>query len=570
MATVTPLSPAQVLVLIFKACLIVVVLLLGRGLYWLLHLVVLAPPFDPLRHLPGPEGKAFQNHFREVMDPNKSVNSHEQWTKSFGKTFRFHGFGKHDYRLMSLDARALSHILNSPIYEKPWQTRRFLGRLLGRGIFAMEGDEHRSLRKFIAPAFSTRSIRGLTPIFLQKAEELRDRWDLLLPVVSPSRPLSPYEPKDVHDGQSAVIDVLNWLSRATFDIIGIAGFDYQFNSLEDETEEVYLAYRKMFDAADRAPGFKGLAQIFFPIIEKIFPDETSRITTASLKTVTAAGKTLIENKKALILAEKASGQAPKEKSIISLLINANVSEDPSQRLSDEHLLDQLSTFLFAGSDSTAVGMAWCIHHLSLNPDVQSRLRKEILRLHEISSEAVSEDRHDFADSVDALPYLDAVVREALRLSPPAHGAIRVATQNDVIPLSEPIVMKDGSVATEVNIRKGSFVHIPIEGVNLSSSIWGEDSLKFNPDRWIEGQTPTHPGLANLMTFSFGPHSCPGWKFAIFETKLILAVLLPHFVFSPAEEIKKYNAILTRPYVYNKYELGPQLPVRVGRYQAESK
>jgi cytochrome P450 len=75
----------------------------------------------------------------------------------------------------------------------------------------------------------------------------------------------------------------------------------------------------------------------------------------------------------------------------------------------------------------------------------------------------------------------------------------------------------------------------------------------------------HPGLANLMTFSFGPHSCPGWKFTILEMKIFLATILPLFTFSPAEDIRKYNSILTRPYVYEQWEQGPRLPIRVGRF-----
>lgn len=68
-----------------------------------------------------------------------------------------------------------------------------------------------------------------------------------------------------------------------------------------------------------------------------------------------------------------------------------------------------------------------------------------------------------------------------------------------------------------------------------------------------------------MTFSLGPHSCPGWKFSLLEIKMFLAVLLPHFVFAPAEEIAQANAILVRPYVYDKFENGYQLPMQVSQY-----
>lgn len=94
---------------------------------------------------------------------------------------------------------------------------------------------------------------------------------------------------------------------------------------------------------------------------------------------------------------------------------------------------------------------------------------------------------------------------------------------------------------------------------------------ISPDRWTslpsDARSPAHPGLGNMMTFGFGPHSCLGYKFTIAEMKAFLAVMLSQFVFTPKEdiEISKFNAILTRPYVVDKWELGTQLPVVVRRY-----
>jgi hypothetical protein len=57
----------------------------------------------------------------------------------------------------------------------------------------------------------------------------------------------------------------------------------------------------------------------------------------------------------------------------------------------------------------------------------------------------------------------------------------MATANDQIPISHPIVLQDGTVVEKdgyINIRKGSYIHIPIEGLNLSEEIWGSDSREF--------------------------------------------------------------------------------------------
>ena len=149
-------------------------------------------------------------------------------------------------------------------------------------------------------------------------------------------------------------------------------------------------------------------------------------------------------------------------------VKSNTSEDPARRMSDGELIDQISTLLFAGSDTTSLAIAWCLHHLSLNPRIQGRLREELRSLHSAEDMGL----------VDKLPFLDAVVRETLRLCPPAHSTIRVATEDDVIPLSHPVKLRDGTVTQEVHICKGSYVHIPIEGLNMSKDIWGEDALIF--------------------------------------------------------------------------------------------
>ncbi|KAG0709098.1 cytochrome P450 [Suillus ampliporus] len=574
----TPVASTLAFTLL-KACSVVLLILVARGLVWLINMMIVAPMFDPLKNMQGPDGSPLQNHFREVMDPSVSPDTHENWIKSFGKTFRFHGFGRHDFRLLSVDFCVMSHVLNSPIYEKPWQTRTLLSNLFGHGIFTMEGAEHKTLRRLIAPAFSTQSIKAMTPIFFQKAEELRDKWESLASYLTlvddakfPPLPAPPYSPSP--SSAEAVIDVAHWFSRATFDVMGLTGFDYHFHALQCESEEVYLAYRNMFRLADKGPGFRGLVQLYFPVIEKIFPNEATRITDESRRIINEAGQQLIQSKKSVILAEKASVSEIKEKDILSLLIKSNLSADVSGRLSDADLLAQLSTFLFAGSDSTALTMSWCIHLLSLHPDIQGRLRHELSSLSPCASNSAlmsGYSAQSHAEAIDGLPFLDAVVRETLRLCPPVHGTMRVATHDDNIPISSPIVLRNGTIiqaGETILLRKGSYVHIPIEALNFSTDIWGDDARIFSPDRWSSlphtARAPSHPGIANLMTFSFGPHACPGWKFSMLQAKIFLATLVPHFVFEPATDIQKSNAILTRPYVYDQFEFGTRLPVKIGR------
>lgn len=182
---------------------------------------------------------------------------------------------------MSFDFRVIAHVLNSSSFEKPWQTRSFLGRLIGRGIFSMEGSAHRMQRRIVAPAFTHQSIRQTSSVFFRKADELCDRWkDIIAEQAGPVQhdtskiPNVPARPVHrPHKMAHAIIDVAHWISRASFDVIGLSGFNYDFHSLKDESEEVYGAYRKMFNIADKGLGLWQILELYFPILRKIWVRE---------------------------------------------------------------------------------------------------------------------------------------------------------------------------------------------------------------------------------------------------------------------------------------------------------
>ena len=82
--------------------------------------------------------------------------------------------------------------------------------------------------------------------------------------------------------------------------------------------------------------------------------------------------------------------------------------------------------------------------------------------------------------------------------------------------------------------------------------------------YIDRLPTRHPGLAHVMSFSQGPSSCLGWRFAILEIKAFISVLARDFTFAPAEEIRRLNTVVTRPYVKGKPGDGAQLPIRISR------
>ena len=82
------------------------------------------------------------------------------------------------------------------------------------------------------------------------------------------------------------------------------------------------------------------------------------------------------------------------------------------------------------------------------------------------------------DELNALPYLDAVVRETLRHHAPVAATTRVAVQDDVIPLDTPLTDRNGRTRDHIEIKKGDLVFFPILSINRRKEIWGEDAHEF--------------------------------------------------------------------------------------------
>jgi cytochrome P450 len=93
------------------------------------------------------------------------------------------------------------------------------------------------------------------------------------------------------------------------------------------------------------------------------------------------GYSLVERKKRELQAlHNASIEKPSKaggKDLLSILVKANIAADlpPAQRLSDQELIDQVSTLLLAGSETTSTGLGWTLYNLARSPDVQERARR---------------------------------------------------------------------------------------------------------------------------------------------------------------------------------------------------
>ncbi|KAJ7226177.1 cytochrome P450 [Mycena rebaudengoi] len=507
---------------------------------------------SPIRHLPGPKSRSWiVGHFVDLADEALVTT---RWREEYGPHFQFRGlFNKRE--LYMSDTKALNHILtNTNLYGKGAVAIRFLNDLLGNGILSVEGDVHKqqaSIHMSIIyslisnPAFGTAQIRRLTDIFVERSLQLRDVW---------SREIKSAAPGDRK--YSARTDITEWVRRATLDIIGHAGFNYQFNALEPQGKpnELNQAFVDIFHSPnERIELAFRAAQARFPFLQCLPLPGQKTLKNARTTMSDIGHALLLEGKAAVMAAGGDKGFSSRD--LFSLLLKANMEEDVpgKSRLSDEEVVAQIPAFFVAGHETTSTAITWALYALSQNQSAQNKLREELM--------IVSTDNPTM-EELNALPYLENVVRETLQVHTPLVSARRMAMVDDVLPLSIPYTDPKDIVHDSLPIRKGQQIYIPLLAVNTDKALWGEDAAEFKPERWDElpEAVKAIPSVwSNLMTFFAGPHSCIGFRFSA-----LLFTLIRTFEFElaiPASEIGN-TGILQRPFVLAERSKGDQMPMIV--------
>ncbi|KIK58322.1 hypothetical protein GYMLUDRAFT_45535 [Collybiopsis luxurians FD-317 M1] len=455
----------------------------------------------------------------------------DKWRELYGNTFSVKGpFGKQG--IVTMDTKTIQHILkNDHIYVKPPSTQGILRMMLGEApsVLLSEGAQHRAQRKVMNPAFGPNHIRELTRTFFEKATELRDIWA-----------------NHVQPSGIGKVDAADWLSKATMDVIGLTGFNYSFNALNDrgQVNELNQTLGAMIRTTFKPSTVWMLVLTALPIRPLLRALSWASGTTAAMQNAAERmqriGREILAESKAYLAATGEKDGSVGARDLISLLLKSNMSTEipPEERMSDVDVIAQIPTFVIAGFETTSVSTTWALFELAQNPQIQSKLREELLSVHTSTPRM---------EQLNELPHLDAFVRETLRLHAPLTATYRAATQDDLLPLTQPIIDGEGKIHNELLIRKGQNISLSLFEVNTDKSLWGPDAYEFKPDRWlsIPDSVNTIPGVwSNLMTFLGGPRGCIGWRFALIEMKALLFTLVRSFELQldvPKEELVVVSA-----------------------------
>jgi cytochrome P450 len=381
------------------------------------------------------------------------------WAREFGDIFYYRAGWIQVYFLNHPDLieSALIGQHQSFLKDRVIQNSRWF---LGEGLLTSEGSSWMRQRRLCQPAFHRERLAAYSQIVTGCAQEMLATW-------------SHGEIRDVH--QEMMQLTLRVVARVLFSV-----------EVKRETEQVQQALNLLMKHTSGGRMILPPAFRFLPL--------------PFLIRVRRAVRQLDEVVYGIIRHRRTS--AYENGDLLSMLMAAR-DEDGSQ-MSDRQLRDEVMTFLLAGHETTALSLSWAWYLLSQHPECEHQLTLEIQR--------VLAARLPTFEDLARLRYTENVIKEAMRLYPPAWSLARTAAKN---------------------LELGGY-GIPA-GSNLVMSQWimhrdprfFPQSDRFDPERWSGTEMQKLPRFA-YFPFGGGPRFCIGASFAMTEATLLLAAIAQQF------------------------------------------
>ncbi len=386
------------------------------------------------------------------------LNAFLGWAREFGDIFYYRALWLHVYFLNDPELIETVLIRNSQNFlkDRVVQNSRWF---FGKGLLTNEGESWLRQRRLSQPAFHRDRVASYATIMTSYTEQMLATWK---------------------DGESR--DIHQDMMRLTLQIVVRCLFGV-------EAEETGTISSAMNFLMRNTTGLRML-----------MPPAARFLPTPTMIALRRAVRQLDETVFRIIATHRASRADSGD--LLAMLMNAR--DEDGSGMSDKQLRDEVLTFLLAGHETTALALSWTWHLLAQNPSAEEKLHQELDR--------VLQGRSPQLADLPALPYTERVIKESMRLYPPAWSLAR-------------------TVIADFELRGYT---IPA-GANVVMSQWimhrnpkyFSDPDQFNPDRWLD---PALQKLPRFVYFPFGggPRQCIGNTFAAMEAALLLATIAQRF------------------------------------------
>ena len=412
---------------------------------------------------PGPKGLPFLGNVKDfAKDP---LGFARQCQAEFGDFVHLNLFGVEG--ALIFDPKSIQQVMvkNNRNYSKATRGIMKLQTVFGTGLLTSEGEFWRRQRRIAQPAFKRGTIAGFVGKMTDASRNLCDHWESEMV------------------GQP-FCDVYEEMMRVTLEMVSVTllGIDVSSASssvghaLEDALSITNARLQRPIDIPTwlPTPENKRLSHAI---------DELDRVVNQII---------MSQREKEL-----------DSTNLLSLLVHAKDPET-GEGMSDQELRDEVLIMFVAGHETTANTLSWLWYNLSQSPEVEQKVYDEVARV--VSGDAIS------LDELKELTYLDAVIKETLRLYPPGWWFARRAVEDDEI--------------AGYFIPKGHHVWISAYVTHRHPDLWPEPDV-FKPERFLSDNISDKERFA-YFPFGGGPRQCIGNHFAMIEMKILVAQVIKRF------------------------------------------
>ncbi|XP_022106692.1 cytochrome P450 3A24-like [Acanthaster planci] len=424
--------------------------------------------------------------------------AHEIWSKKYGKTYGvFEGARK---AIITSDLDIIEEVLikqfNNFCDRQHFPLRP---KLLQNDLLSLHGDRWKLMRGTISPTFSRSKMQKMASLVTNRADILLRNLDR------------------VCDQGQRNVEISKILGSFVLESGALCAYATEIDS-QNLADTTFVDMACLFFQGFKEQQHAWAITLMMPWMEPVL-----RLMGFSLHPMKALK--FFQNLIMDIISERKADHNQKEYvDFLQLLMKAHnfqdedtpkeerVEVDYKRALTDDEVTAMAVVFFLGNYETTTTTLCFIAYLLATHPDVQERLIKEI-------DDVIGERTALIYQDMAALPYLDMVLHESMRIYPPAVEFDRICQEDCVI--------------KGIPIPKGVMMEIPIWVVHHDPETW-PDPYTFDPERFAPEKRSKIHNVA-WLPFGEGPRKCIGYRFAIMQTTFVLVRLLQKYRFETCEE-----------------------------------
>lgn len=405
--------------------------------------------------------------------------------RQYGPLLRFQVLGRR--QVIVVGPQYVREVLLSSAYVKGREytdRRKGIAKYSGDGLLTSNGETWKRQRKLIAPVMHGSKITGYAGTMLEAADRMIAAW----------------RPGETIEVDEAMVEItLKIVARSLFhadigeDAFRIARSMDTLQGMIEANNSLWVLLPAWFPTRQRMRerrAVRALDEIVYPLIRGRRPFEEAEVLDTG--------------------------------DLASILLQ--VRDEAGKRMSDRQVRDEVVTVFLAGHETTASTLQWIFALLAQHPDVRARVEEEVVQ--------VLQGEVPTAENVRGLTYLEAVIKEVMRLYPPIFMFSRVVAQDTRL--------------GEYELKAGTDVILTPYATHHDPTLF-PDPERFDPERFL-GEAGRQIDKFAWYPFGGGPRICVGNAFAMMEMLIIVSRVVQKFrlELAPGQQVVPQPGATLRP------------------------